>query len=135
MGAWEYGCFANDDALDWVSNDLEGSPDYSVVFDALQHVASLDEEEYLEMPEAHAALAAAEVLAAAMGRPSSDLPSDVAEWVHGHELDDPGEFVSVALKAVERVGRNSEVQGNWLAPDGEAKWQAVLADLKRRLKK
>jgi uncharacterized protein DUF4259 len=135
MGGWGYGCFENDDALDWVSNDLEGSDDYSVVFDALQHVADLDEEEYLEMPEAGAALAAAEVLVAALGSPSSNLPPDVADWVQSHPLDDPKEFVPIALKAVERVGRNSEFQGNWSAPDGEAEWQAVLADLKRRLKK
>ena len=131
MGGWGYGCFENDDALDWLSNDFEGSDDYSVVSDALRHVADLDEDEYLEMREVGAALAAAEVLAAAMGRPSTDLPSEIAEWVDRHPLDDSQEFLPAALKAVERVGRNSEFQGNWTAPDGEAKWQGVIADLKR----
>jgi hypothetical protein len=134
MGASGYGCFENDDAFDWLSNDFEGSSDYSAVFDALQHVAELDEEDYLEMPEAGAALAATEVVAAALGRPSADLPPDIGEWVINHPLDEPTELVQVALKAVERVGRNSEIQGAWTKPDGEAKWQAVLADLKRRLR-
>jgi hypothetical protein len=134
MAASGYGCFENDDAFDWLHNDFEGSEDYSVVSEALQVVADFDEDEYLEMPEAGAALAAAEVLAAAMGRPSQDLPPAVAEWVSNHTLDDPDEFVPTALKAVERVGRKSEIKEAWTAPDGEAKWQAVLADLKKRLK-
>jgi hypothetical protein len=134
MGAWGYECFENDDAMDWVSNEFEGSCDYSVVQDALQHVAALDEEDYLEMPEAGAALAAAEVVAAAQGRPASYLPPGVAEWVRDHPLADPAELDAIAVKAVERIGRNSEFRGNWTAPDGEAKWQAVLADLKKRLR-
>lgn len=133
MGGWGYRCFENDDALDWVSNFFEGSTDYSAVVEALQHVAELDEEDYLEMPEAGAALAAAEVLAAAMGRPSPDLPPQIAEWVEEHPLEDRDGLVPTALKAVERVGRNSEFQGNWTAPDGEAQWQGVLLDLRKRL--
>lgn len=134
MGASGYGCFENDDAFDWLSNEFEGSYDYSAVHDALKHVADLDEDDYLEMPEAGAALAAAEVLAAALGRPSVDLPPDVADWVEEHPVEDRAELVPLALSAVDRVGRNSEFNDNWTSPDGESKWQAVIADLKKRLR-
>lgn len=133
MGSSGYGCFENDDAFDWLSNEFEGSYDYSAVHDALKHVADLDEDDYLEMPEAGAALAAAEVLAAALGRPSADLPPDVAEWVEGHPVDDRAVLVPLALRAVERVGRNSELNDCWTSPDGATPWHAVLADLRSRL--
>lgn len=133
MGAWGFRCFENDDALDWVSNDLAGAEDFSPVIEALQTVAEMDEEEYLEMPQAGAALAAAEVVAAGLGRPAPDLPPEVMEWIEAHPAEDVCSPVALALTVVGRVARNSEMQGNWLQPHGEEKWQAVLADLKRRL--
>lgn len=133
MGTWGYGCFENDDALDWVSNELEGADDIAVVADALQKVAGWEEDEYLELPEAAAALAGAEVLAALLGHASPNLPPEVKAWVEDHPADDAEALVPTALRAIDRVGRNSEMQGNWLAPDGDAKWSAVLSGLRARL--
>ncbi len=134
MGTWGHNSFENDDALDWVSNDFEGSEDLSAAASALQTVADWGADEYLEFPEAGAALAAAEVLAAILGRPSPALPADIAAWVVDHPSDDAASLISVALKAVERVERDSEMQGCWDDAGDSSKWRAVVADLKARLR-
>jgi len=135
MGAWGHGSFENDDALDWVSNDFEGSDDLSAVAEALRTVADFGADDYLELPEAGAALAAAEVLAAVLGRPSPALPPDVAAWVADHHADDADALVPVALRAVERVERNSEMQELWDDTGDASPWRACVADLKARLRR
>jgi hypothetical protein len=72
MGAWGAGAFDNDDALDWLS-ELVDSPDFALGR-AVLDVTAL---EYLEAPEGSAALAAAEVVAAARGHPAALLPDEV----------------------------------------------------------
>src|SRR4051812_1038014 len=74
-GAWGYKSFGNDDALDWVGNFLARGGQ-SAVEKTIARVAKATG--YLEAPQACYAIAACEVLAAAQGRPSPDLPKDVA---------------------------------------------------------
>ena len=45
--------------------------------------AVLEAADYIEAPDASAALAAAEVVAALLGRPAVELPDAVAAWVAG----------------------------------------------------
>lgn len=134
MGAWGYESFENDDALDWVSNDFEGSDDLSAVAEALETVANWGEDDYLELPECGAAVAAAEVLAAVLGRPSPKLPDDVAAWVAEHPLDDAGSLVPTSQRAIARIERDSEMQGLWDDTADATKWRQSIADLKSRLK-
>lgn len=78
-GAWESGSFDNDDAMDWVAMCVR-SKGASAVGKTLE--ASL-KPAYLEAPEASEAIAAAEVVAAARGKPNSKLPSTLATWLQG----------------------------------------------------
>src|SRR3954467_11431998 len=74
-GAWGYESFANDDALDWVENSLMPGGQSAVE----KTIASVAKGRgYLQAPDGCFALAACEVLAAAQGRPSPNLPKDVA---------------------------------------------------------
>ena len=57
MGACGCGSFENDDAADWVY-EFESSGVVAAA-SALEHVSSIVEDEYLETPEASAAIAAA----------------------------------------------------------------------------
>jgi Domain of unknown function (DUF4259) len=77
MGAWGVGSFDNDDAADWLNDQLRRSADLRPIQTALDAVAQLDPTGYLEAPEASAAVAAAEVVAALAGDPAANLPSDV----------------------------------------------------------
>ena len=76
MGAWGIGHFDNDEAGDWVW-ELEEAKSLAPVASAFDEVdASLD---YLDAGIGCIALAAAETVAAVIGKPAEDLPESVAE--------------------------------------------------------
>lgn len=66
MGAWSHEPFGNDTACDWAYG-LEGQADFSLVATAIQNVLD-NGNEYLDSDVACEAIAAAEVLAKALGR-------------------------------------------------------------------
>jgi hypothetical protein len=100
---------------------------------ALRSVAELDEDEYLEVPAACTALAAAEVLAALLGRPSEGLPPDVARWVSEHSSHELVSLTPSAVTAVRRVLENSELQECWDDTGDSTEWRTVVASLISRL--
>ena len=72
MGAWGIGHFDNDAAGDWML-ELEDAGSLAPVVDAFDEVdASLD---YLDADIGSIALAAAETVAAMIGKPAKDLPN------------------------------------------------------------
>jgi hypothetical protein len=110
MGCWGTGTFQNDHAADWVWT-LEECTDLGPVAQVLR-AGSRDE--YLEAPEASGVLAAAEVIAALLGHPASDLPVDVARWVAEHRGLDARPYREAALDRVRAVlGKNSELRELW----------------------
>ncbi len=82
MGAWGVGSFDNDDAVDWLEGF--GADGAATLQQALEAVADLDPQDYLEAPEAVHALAAAEIVAAARYGDMSRLPSEAAPRVEEH---------------------------------------------------
>jgi len=130
MGAWGHGHFENDDASDWLY-ELEASGDLSVVITALDAV-SQDPADYVESPTCCNALAAAEIVAALNGKPSSNLPEIAGTWVRGKP--EPGsDAVSKARAAVERIRTNSELRELWEESDDFENWLKVVDDVHRRL--
>lgn len=88
-------------------------------------------EEILEEPAGSEALAAAEVVAALLGKPSINLPDEVSEWVQGKEFGP--ELAFVALKAIKVVLTNSELKELWEESDEYNAWISVVNSLKERL--
>ena len=132
MGAWGPGNFENDEALDWVFT-LEEVEDLSAVKDALDAV-QYSEEDYLDAWECSIALAAVEVLAALLGRPSEDLPEEVGAWVQAHRhLEVNRTLISEAENVISAVLQGSELQDLWEETDEYSDWQAVVGDLRHRL--
>ena len=66
MGTWSHEPFGNDSANDWAYG-LEGLDDFSLVVEAIQNVLATGDD-YLDADLAVEAIAAAEVLAKAIGR-------------------------------------------------------------------
>ena len=135
MGAWGTGSFENDDAHDWL-NDFFDAPSMEAVEEALTTVAAFDADEYLEMPECGAALAAAEIVAALRGAPSSDLPADVTLWVREQRERDTSadaRLVGLARRAVGRVKADSEMNDTWINEATRQQWLTRVADLEARL--
>ena len=129
MGAWGAGSFENDAAGDWTDALLRGA-DARPILEAFSAV--IECAGYLEADETCAALAAAEVVAALLQRPSSTLPEPVAAWVQEHAEALAPELPQLAASAVARIKTNSELKALWEEGDA-SEWQGVVADLERRL--
>ncbi len=128
MGSWGTAAFDNDDASDWVYQLEKGgiTAVESAVADALRATD-------LEVPVDVNAIAAAEVVAAALGRPADALPDDVQELVGGLSASVTADHAVRARTAVERVLEGSEVAELWGESDDDAAWRASVEDLIERL--
>ena len=130
MGAWGIGHFENDDAGDWVW-ELEDARSLEPVVAAIAAVEAATD--YLEAPDATIALAAAETIAAALGKPAPDLPDSVAAVVSVLPHAPDSKLVSRARAAVERIATESELRELWEETEDFAAWQAKVSDLIQRL--
>ena len=127
MGAWATSAFENDDALDWVS-ELEGG-----TVDLVRASLAVTNSDYLESPDGSVAIAAAEVIAAAVGNPAPSLPASVTKWVDAHGSSVAGADVVLALAALARVtAENSELADLWAESD-DHEWSQSVEDLRSRL--
>jgi Domain of unknown function (DUF4259) len=130
MGAWGTGPFENDDALDFTV-DLQ-TDGVSAVRSALEEVALLGLDGYLEAPASERAIAAAEVLAAALGRPAPDLPPEITDWVSkGPRVDES--LLPLAAVAMTRVLEESELKELWESSTDGPTWEHRVADVRERL--
>ncbi len=159
MGTWGTGTFDNDQAMDWCLDFLEapdgvgGDEDEpgkdTFLIGALSVVLEArDNEDYLEAPVCAEALAAAEIVAAANGKPCPELtpeaePEDgeddevdelaqIAHWAQRGETSvrNQASIREMARKAVALIRADSELSELW---DDDADWAAAMADLERRL--
>lgn len=122
MGAWASGSFGNDTALDFVGELKD--------FASLRSTLTKFEKDRgeLDADDASIALAACDLLAAAIGRPPADLP-DVPDF----EKEEVSEDLLDSAKAlVKRVREDSELAELW-AEDDDVEWQAELDALLLRL--
>lgn len=131
MGTWAYGAFDNDDAMDWVG-ELADADGTGPVAEAFERV--LEADDYLEAPDAAMGLAAAEVVAALLGRPAANLPDEVTSWIAGKKPPETA-FVKKAQQVAERALQNSELKELWAESEESAKWQQEVKGLLERLGK
>ena len=130
MGAWGAGSFDNDDASDWAW-ELEESG-VGAIESAFNAVVA--GEDYVEAPHGSNAIAAAEVVAAALGRPTSeDLPEEVEKFLEGKPAIG-AELVELAKRAIARVlADNSELRELWEESDSFDEWKRIVTGLQQRL--
>lgn len=129
-GVWGDGSFENDDARDWASDCVQ-SNSIEPVADALQAVLGAD---FIKTAEGSAAVAAAEVVAAALGKPSRALPPELQAWVQRQSAEQLRQLAPTARKALARVldPRVSQLRRIWSG--GRAnEWSKHMADLEARL--
>ena len=144
MGAWGAGSFENDIASEWAA-DLADGGDVEMVRATLETAARCPADEYLESDEGAEALAAAEVVAAAMGRPLKAVSMGTSgphalAWAAAHAGAGKADMVELALEAIERVeAAESELQELWSAEvskgagAGSREWFSEVEDLRNRL--
>ena len=130
MGAWGMGSFDNDDAGDWVCELVDGDdPDFlNKTFDQVLEIG----DDYLENPEAGSGVAAAEVVAALVGRPSQDLPDEVSDWIAGKDKP-KHDLLKKAQTALKRILKQSELEDSIIDPKDAVEWRNGVENLLNRL--
>jgi Domain of unknown function (DUF4259) len=143
MGAWGKKTFENDGAMDWLADFLEEPSEtrilnaFSAQPTAIQPglIGKLLGKKAESIPgelEGEEVLAAAEVVAAILGRPSTTLPD---------ELKNPPAIslspttVSKALAAIDEIIKDSNLKECWEETDDFQAWKAEVEDLRTRLKR
>lgn len=133
MGAWGTGAFENDTALDWIGC-LRDAGSTAEVIAALQVVADSEPSEYIDSIQADEALAAAEIVAAAMEHVTPRLfPDLAAEWLAQYHPSFERETLVMAVRAVRRVLIDSETQQLWDETKYTAEWRWTMSNLISRL--
>ena len=133
MGCWAIDSFGNDSAADWLI-DLIESNDLSLVHEAVARV--LASEGYLDSPDATDALAAVEVVVAALGRPTDAAQSEpeLLEWIARVKPQPDSQLVSDSLQAIDRIlAPESELRELWEDTEDYNDWQAEVTKLQSRL--
>ena len=130
MGAWGTGYLDNDEAGDFVS-ELSDAADWAVARAALETVAEMGTDDYLELTEGSAAIAAAALFAQKSNKlTATSFPDDIAML---EALPAPPALAQLALKALARVrGANSELAELWKEA-GDAEWISKLNELQAAL--
>ena len=129
MGAWGSGSFENEDAQDFLGRlkSLE-------IEDLRQILArAADERDYMEARESSVTIAAAEVIAASTGAPSSNVPREIADWLSTARNGFTPDLSELARRAVNKVRLNSELKDLWLEAEGLNDWSAGIRDLEQML--
>jgi hypothetical protein len=133
MGAWGSGSFENDTAMDWAA-DVQSVEDVGQPFERLKRETDSYQGEgelVIDADFACELLAAAEAVALLMGRPSRDVPEELAQRLRGAGEPDNLLFHQ-ARNAVLHVMRNSELAELWEeAAEGqdENEWLGELTGL------
>ena len=128
MGAWGTAAFDNDDASDWV---YELEKDGIAAIDAALKDALGPQE--LETPTDVNAIAAGEVIAAALGRPVDGLRDEIVGLANALAPSITPEHAARARTAVERVLAGSEIAELWAETEDDDEWRGLVEDLIRRL--
>jgi Domain of unknown function (DUF4259) len=134
VGAWGAGNFENDDAADWFAEFERNG--VAAVVSALDRVFALGDDEYLEAPDASAAVAAAEIVASARDGDPSSIPESarMAFSSYRNALSD-APFLELARRAIHRILQQSELKGLWedaAAPERDL-WFTGMERLSPRL--
>jgi hypothetical protein len=134
VGSWGPGIFQNDSALDLVG-ELTSGAELRVLVEPLEYIASADAD-YKVTRKDWEALAAAEVVAAAKGVPSAEIPEEVTEWMgSGRAAEMDQTLVTLSLRAVERVLAlpTDMVIEMWGSSDLARRRTEIIEDLRARL--
>ncbi|MEC5145412.1 DUF4259 domain-containing protein [Chitinophaga sp. 212800010-3] len=130
MGAWGTRNFENDGSQDWVF-DLIDNKDGGLVTDTLARIVNNNEK--LEIPDCEEGLAAAEVVAALVSKPSEDFPEDPLDRLDVLNLIGTRALRNQAIAAVNKILAASEMKNYWDTEGQTDSWMNVQNDLLKRL--
>lgn len=127
------GPFDNDDSVDFLAEVIDGG-DLSLLREVFDHV--LTSTEYVEAADARQAIAAAEIVAAALGQstPYGQAQTRLTRWLAQVRPDVESDLIAQAALTLARIlAPNSALREIWEASDSFADWQAGVAELREQL--
>lgn len=131
MGAWGHKTFENDGACDFLDTLQGAGPDALAI--ALQRVVNLPPDAYLDVDDATAAIAAAELVAAAHGGGDDRLPKRARAWLFASRIEARRVTTQLAHQAVTRVYTTSELRDLWDDGTADSIWHHDIRALLARL--
>lgn len=135
MGAWSHEAFGNDDACDWLAQ-LEQSDDFSAIESAFDTILTVDDDFYIEAPEACEAIAAAEVVARLQGNVGTEDGSSeqVDAWIERVRSTPSSNLAGRAIRVLDRIlTEPSELLDLSNEVEASTAWLASINELKMRL--
>ena len=116
MGAWGIKNFENDGAADFVEEVIDNGS--KAIKTCLLKITKKQDDAYLDTSDCEEALAAAEIIAAAKGKPSEDCQDQILEWVKSNDalhyrsgiFGKKIDITDLTVKAVNRIVKNSELR-------------------------
>lgn len=134
MGCWSADSFGNDDATDWLLElvDQQTLAPSETAIGIVLRVGN----DYLEAPDASEALVAAEVIAAALGRPgvSAQKEETLMLWIEVAKPQPNPDLVAQSIQAIDRIlAKDSELFELWSESDEFQDWINEVQDLRARL--
>ena len=124
MGAWGAGGFENDTALDFVAT-IESVDDLGAAF-------ASEPGEKVDADTASIVIAAAECVAAMLGRPADDVPEDLADRLTGFGKPD-AVLLEATRNHVSMVISHSELTELWAEADDPEEFNLAMTGLIDRL--
>jgi hypothetical protein len=134
MGAWDYGFFDNDTALDWVA-ELEDSDNPKAFFK--RAFSSALKSSYLDQDDAHAVTVSASYIDYILNGTNYGEDNEIfVEFVNLHPKLKVDDLRGEAVKALQKViGDQSELRELWAEnKDDYPHWKSTIEDLIARLK-
>jgi hypothetical protein len=143
MGAWGTKTFENDGAMDWLGEFLDVPSEtrilntFSTQPTVIQPgiIGKLMGKKPESIPgelEGDEVLAAAEVVASILGRPSTTIPDELKNLP---AISISPTTVSRALSAIDEIIKDSNLKECWEETDDFQAWKAEVEDLRTRLKR
>lgn len=130
MGTWGYKTFENDAASDWLY-DLEEAKNSNFLLKPIKAVNSARNKP--DIDDCLEALAAAEVIAGARHEPPQAVPAIATKWIRRTGFSPNNATVKLAMSAVAKVGKDSELADIWQEGGKLTAWRRALENLNRRL--
>ena len=144
MGAWGLGSFDNDDAMDWMV-DFSEKQNIAFLEETFDLVLSNGDSEYIAAFYGSNAIAAAEIVAAAIGNISNSFPEhylNKSDEIEVEKIDLPKlkaaitqDIITKAKSALVLVksNKNSELRQLWEEVDDYSDWLNDMGELEKRL--
>ena len=127
MGTWSHEPFGNDAAIDW-AYQIQNTHDFLLVEQAIQRVLDCGPE-YLDADVAVEAVAAAEIIAKALGRgtQSDAYTEEVDAWLKTISAAPTSALRSKAHQSLSRIlGPDSELKELWEESEDLESWESSV---------